>query len=206
MCSSDLLTSTQVRGQVNFASITQFQNGGPLVSYTAVTPGSTLDRSWEFSTFGFYMQDDYRVNQNLTLNLGLRYELHTDFNETRGKGSALRDRLHDAAFTVGPLFKNPSKKNISPRFGFAWDATGDGKTAVRGGFAVLYDVAIGIGGAIITTTALPPFATTSSINNPATLTLPLTFTGSTVGKTIRPMEWNVSNPDRKSTRLNSSHT
>lgn len=188
------LTSTQARGQINFAGIPQFQAGGPLVSYTAVTPGSTLDRSWEFSTFGFYLQDDYRVNSNFTLNLGLRYEFHTDFNETRGKGSALRDRIHDAQFTVGPLFRNPSKKNFSPRLGFAWDATGDGKTAVRGGFALLYDVAIGIGGAIITTTALPPFATTSAINNPATLVLPLTFTGTTVGKTTRPMEWNVSNP------------
>ncbi|MGH9784085.1 MAG: hypothetical protein ACRD88_07850, partial [Terriglobia bacterium] len=43
-------------------------------------------------------------------------------------------------FTVGPIFENPTFRNIAPRFGFAWDVKGDGRTAVRGGFGILYDV------------------------------------------------------------------
>lgn len=195
------LTSTQVRGQLVFANLQAFLNAGPLVSYTAVTPGSTIDRSWEFTTLGFYAQDDYRVHSNLTLNLGLRYEFHTTFHETRDKGSSLRDIVKDTQFTVGPLFKNPSRAALSPRFGFAWDVFGNGRTAVRGGFAVLYDVAVGIGGAIITTTGLPPFASTSAVSASTRggslvdkLRLPLFFPPESAGKTIRPLQWNAQNP------------
>ncbi len=188
------LTGTAVRGQIIFADLASFLQAAPVVSYNAVTRGSVIDRSWKFTTLGFYTQDDIRANSNLTLNVGLRYEFHTTFQENRGKGSSLRDLLHDATFTVGPLFKNPSLRNFSPRFGFAWDVKGNGKTAVRGGFAVMYDVGTGIGGAIITTTALPPFAGSSAVASPATLTLPLTFPSGASGKTTRPMQWKVDNP------------
>ncbi|MBI2817200.1 MAG: TonB-dependent receptor [Acidobacteria bacterium] len=188
------LTGTALRGQIIFADLASFLQAGPVVSYNAVTAGSVIDRSWEFTTLGFYAQDDVRVNSNLTLNLGLRYEFHTTFQETRGKGSSLRDLVRDAAFTVGPLFKNPSLRNFSPRFGFAWDVKGDGKTALRGGLAVMYDVGTGIGGAIITTTALPPFAGSSAVPSSPRLTLPLAFPSGATGKTTRPMQWEVDNP------------
>jgi hypothetical protein len=47
--------------------------------------------------------------------------------------------VSSATPTIGIPFKNPTLKNFSPRVGFAWDIMGDGKTALRGGFAVLYD-------------------------------------------------------------------
>jgi len=58
-----------------------------------------------------FIQDDFHVRPDLTFNFGLRYERQT--------------------FT-------DSNKNFAPRVGFAWNARGDGKTVVRGGFGIYY--------------------------------------------------------------------
>jgi hypothetical protein len=86
-----------------------------------------------------YFQDDWRIRQNLTLNLGLRYEYVTPLKEAN-------DQL--ANFIPGTGFIqlgkntdqmwNPDKNNFAPRIGFAWDVGGNGKTVVRGGANVIY--------------------------------------------------------------------
>src|SRR5688500_13732288 len=138
-------------GQLVFPTVTHFLRG-TTAAYVARAPGSLLDSNWSFNTLGFYAQDDWRIKR-VTLNLGVRYEFLTDPEETNGNGSSIRDMSVDANPTCadtryclsaedpGKLFENPSLNNFSPRAGFAWDVTGDGKMAVRGGAAVLYDVA-----------------------------------------------------------------
>ena len=94
---------------------------------------------------------------HLTLNIGLRYEMTTVISEVQGKITNLpnfTDPLpycgtSDPTLTlvfgqpgctgVAPYYSNPTKLDFEPRFGFAWDPRGDGKTAVRGGFAI-FDV------------------------------------------------------------------
>ncbi len=89
--------------------------------------------------FGAYVQDDWRWKPNLTLNLGLRYEMSTVPTETSGKLSNLRN-LTDAVPHLGdPFFSNPTTRDFEPRVGFAWDPFRTGKTAVRGGVG-LFDV------------------------------------------------------------------
>lgn len=139
------------KGLTLFPTLTHFLRGTPAF-YAARAPGSILDSDWRYNTLGFYLQDDWRVNSNLTLNMGLRYEFLTLPNEINGHGSSIRNMLVDALPTCadpaclqaddpGRLFENPSLHNFGPRLGFAWDVSGDGKTAVRGGGAILYDVA-----------------------------------------------------------------
>ncbi len=101
-----------------------------------VTQGVRGQRQW---MFGFYFQDDFRASSRLTLNLGVRYEFVTTVTEAHGRAANLRNQL-DPQVTVGdPYFINPSLKNFAPRFGFAYDVTGDGRTAIRGGFGIFYD-------------------------------------------------------------------
>jgi outer membrane receptor protein involved in Fe transport len=169
-----LHNSTNLRGSVTFANIASFL-GGVASNYTAETPGSILYKDYKFWVMGFYVQDNYKVSRHLTLNLGLRYEPGTVPSEADGRSAALRNPAIDASNTVGPVWQNYTLKNFSPRFGFAWDATGDGKTSVRGSFAEMYDLGnmgsiliIGVAGAA-------PFSTIQNVGTSTTITLPLTF-------------------------------
>ena len=194
-----VLTGTFSRGSVSFPALSTFLLGQPS-SYQAATPGSILDRLFHYNSLGFYGQDDVRVSARLTVNIGLRYEIITVPVEVNGHGSAIRDIQHDAFFTLGPPFRNPSLLNLSPRFGFAWDVKGDGKTAVRGGFAELYDVGNWGGAFIVGANASPPFSSSSTVQAPPApqppilLTLPLFFPASAVGKSPRPSDYNISQP------------
>ena len=92
-----------------------------------------------------YVQDDWRLNPRLTLNLGLRWEY--DSNLT-GNSSA-----HDPcpSLTTVPtkpctwmaniidLKKTPDKKDFAPRVGFVYDLFGKGKSVIRGGYGIYYD-------------------------------------------------------------------
>jgi len=162
-----------------------------VASYTAVTPGSQINRLFTFTTFGFYTQDDFRATPRLTLNLGVRYEFSTQINETRGRGVAIRDIQHDASTTLGIPLVNPTLKNVSPRLGFAWDIAGDGKTALRGGFSELYDLANIATALSAEAQATPPFSENSSVTTTTALALPLTFPASAAGRALRIVDYHL---------------
>src|SRR6266403_889037 len=101
---------------------------------------SLTPRNLRQNIFGAYIQDDWRWKSNLTLNLGLRYEMTSMITEADGKLSNLRDITSGTPHLGDPFFEsNPTTKNFEPRIGFAWDPLRNSKLAVRGGVG-LFDV------------------------------------------------------------------
>ena len=72
------------------------------------------------------------MRPNLTVNIGLRYEMATVPNEIHGKISNLYNITDSTPHLGNPYFSNPTLRNFEPRVGFAWDPLGDGKTVVHG--------------------------------------------------------------------------
>ena len=108
----------------NLKNPTQFTAAIP-PQHTAVTTNQV----------GAYVQDDWRLAQRFTLNVGLRWDReYGSFNEG----------LKTSSFpTAIPYLGDPSKrgknKNFGPRFGFAWDVFGNSRDVIRGGYGIYYN-------------------------------------------------------------------
>jgi Carboxypeptidase regulatory-like domain len=161
-------------GSASYASFANFLKGIPL-SYGGPLTGSDVNRYFLFNTLGFYAQDDYRITSRLTVNMGLRYEFMTTPREAEGRQYAIRNLTTDstvlpggelAAWIPGPVMQNGTYWNISPRFGFAWDVSGDGKTAIRGGGGIYFDVG-NLGGTFVNEASASYPAILYTFTNPA---------------------------------------
>ncbi len=92
-----------------------------------------------------YIQDDWRLLSNLTLNLGIRYDFDTNvFANNAPFGPCplpLTSQPQPCVWvrTVLGVIPNRDLKNLGPRFGFAWDPFKTGKTVIRGGYGIYYD-------------------------------------------------------------------
>jgi carboxypeptidase family protein/TonB-dependent receptor-like protein len=131
-----------------FGNLKSFLTNNPS-KFQGGLASSLTPRNFRQNIFGGYVQDDWRWKPNLTLNLGLRYEMSSVPTETNGKLLNLRkitDPLPVCGVMVagscsgtGPLYSNPTLHNFEPRLGFAWDPFHTGRMAIRGG-AGLFDV------------------------------------------------------------------
>lgn len=134
---SNFLLAANPDGVYRFNTLSDFLINKPAAfqyQYGTLTP-----RGARQSVYSGYAEDDLRLRKNLTLNVGVRYEMSTVPYEVNGKFANLRTLSSPQVYTGGPLFNNPTKHNFEPRVGVAWDPFGTSKTSVRAGFG-MFDV------------------------------------------------------------------
>jgi hypothetical protein len=159
----NVLEQLSPNGRMNtYGSLTDFLTNAP-DQLNALAPGGSHEVGFRQNLFAGYIQDDWRARTNLTVNLGLRYEMTTkptDANTVPGytivgtnysvAPAGFQEIISlsnctqspTACGPVGvssPILQNPTTKNFEPRIGLAWDPFRDGKTAVRAGFG-MFDV------------------------------------------------------------------
>jgi hypothetical protein len=121
-------------GTASNASRTLFDAG----TYTEVRPEVAA-----------YFQDDFRVTDRLTVNAGLRYDLfvpwvevnnlQSNFDVSTGRFVVAADNAVINGVDVGRYLQTYGKTDFGPRFGFAYDTTGNGRTIVRGGYGLFWN-------------------------------------------------------------------
>ncbi|HEV7473138.1 MAG TPA: TonB-dependent receptor [Pyrinomonadaceae bacterium] len=157
-------------GTFNFANTAAFLLG-TANAFTS-TP-SEVSTAIAQGALGLFVQDNYKLRPNLTLELGLRYdwlmsptERFDRFVDYVPESNSLV-RVNNG---IAPVY-HTNWKNFQPRVGFAWDPFKDGKTSVRGAYAILADQPVtnlvtgnGSNPPFAFTLALPPNTTTQLFN------------------------------------------
>src|SRR5216684_3852578 len=134
----NMLGVSDTGGVFSFNSLSDFLTNVPFLLSAAI-PSAVTERGFRQTILGAYIQDDWRWRSNVTVNLGLRYEMATVPTEAQGKLTTLRHITDATPHEGDPLFSNPTLRNFEPRVGLSWDPFGSGKTSISAGFG-MFDV------------------------------------------------------------------
>ncbi|MCU1236569.1 MAG: TonB-dependent receptor [Candidatus Solibacter sp.] len=138
-------TTTNPRGSKNATA--DFLLGMP-ATMNQDAPTTKINNDWYFALFA---QDDYRVTNRLTLNLGVRWDIQTPITDPHDRFDTFVAGVQSKVVPTAPLgilfpgdpgvargIISTNFKHFSPRIGFAWDPFGDRKTAIRGAAGIFY--------------------------------------------------------------------
>ncbi len=143
-------------GRFTFTSPANFLAGNAsLFNYGPGTPSRI-----KVNTVSGFVMDNWKVTRQLTLELGLRYDLNMRPSEAANRFVVFDPSTVSLVQTADIYDTN--KTDFGPRVGFAYDMFGDGKTVMRAGYGVLYDQPVT--NAVSPLSSNPPFATPLAFN------------------------------------------
>src|SRR5580658_8514560 len=154
-----------------------FLSGNPVVFLQG---GGNFSREIRDRALDAYGQDTYKVNSNLTLNIGLRYELPLPATENKNRMNLFVPGAQSKVIPYAPpglLYPGdpgvpagliPAEKTaFAPRVGFAWDPRGDAKTVISAAYGIFYEpYYTGEGGPLQDPVSAPPYLKTQQISFP----------------------------------------
>jgi len=119
--------------EIRYATVDDMLANRPLQAQVTWGVNPFLIKNWGI---GFFVQDDFRVNRRLMLNLGLRYDYMAVPEERDGRLFNRGGPFGFGALRPADSAYDADRINFSPRFGFAYTADQSAKTVIRGGFGV----------------------------------------------------------------------
>ncbi len=124
-------------GPAGSSPLEDFFAGAPFKSTVEVGNPTLQLHNWAYALF---FQDDFRATRNLTVNFGVRYEFSSVPQEAHDLLGNFDPNVGivQVGHQIGSLY-NSDHTNFGPRFGFAWDIGGNGRTVLRGGGGLLYE-------------------------------------------------------------------
>lgn len=155
-------------GTFTFSTINTFLTG--TANGFGITLGS-VSSSISVGALGAFVQDNYKAASNLTFELGFRYDANLSPTERYDRfvnfdpASRSLVRVNQG---IAPIYQT-NNKNFQPRLGFAWDPFKNGKTSIRGAYAVLVDQPVT--NLVTGTASNPPFASPVALPAGGTTTL-----------------------------------
>jgi len=132
-----------------FSGLFNLANDAPIYEGINADPTTGLpanaQRYFRTQDYDIFVQDDWKLRSNFTVNLGLRWEYFAPMTEKRGELSnvifnAPFDAMDASVRQVSGQLYNSDYTDFGPRFGFAWTPRGTSSNfVIRGGFGIFYD-------------------------------------------------------------------